>query len=78
MTKFRTVHQLNSNAPADIFGIDPETINIPALTFSLPFQLRKCGVETKLITGHVAPEIDHTLIRNIATAHKWLQMIKTG
>jgi len=35
-------------------------------------------VETKLIIGHVEPEKDHILIRNLTTSHKWLGMIKAS
>ncbi len=53
-------------------------MNEEALTFTLPFQTRKRGVETKLIIGHVEPETDQTLIRNLAKAYKWFGMIKAG
>ena len=61
-----------------LFGMTKADINTEALTIKLAFQTRKRGVETKLIIGHVAAETDSTLIRNLATAHKWLGMIKAG
>jgi hypothetical protein len=69
---------LNPSALTMALYLKGNKFNDDALTFSLPFQTRKRGVETKLIIGHVAPDKDKTLIRNLATAHKWLQMIKTG
>lgn len=69
---------LNAPQLVMLFGMTKADINTEALTIELPFQTRKRGVETKLIIGHVAPETDSTLIRNLATAHKWLGMIKSG
>ncbi|MEH6361244.1 MAG: recombinase family protein [Amylibacter sp.] len=70
--------RLNAQQFGTVFNLEGEAINHEALIFKLPFQTRKRGVETKLIIGHVEPEKDHTLIRNLATAHKWLGMIKAG
>ncbi len=69
---------LNAQHLSALFNLEESSINVEPLTFKLPFQTRKRGVETKLIIGHVEPEKDHTLIRNLATAHKWLGMIKAG
>ena len=43
-----------------------------------PFQMRKRGVETKLIIGDAPTGQDETLIRNIAKAHYWFAQIKSG
>ena len=48
------------------------------LKFEKPFQLRKRGVETKLVLGGVLSEPDITLIRNIVAAQKWLKAIRQG
>ncbi|MFC6637026.1 recombinase family protein [Sulfitobacter sp. JBTF-M27] len=48
------------------------------LTLTTPFQLRKRGVETKLIFAEDPPERDDTLIKNIATAHHWFELIRAG
>lgn len=69
---------LSSTALVDNLDVELGEINSATLSLELPFQTRKRGVETKLIIGHVAPEKDKTLIRNVATAHKWLVLIKTG
>ena len=69
---------LNTLHLGALFNLKGEAINADALTFKLPFQTRKRGVETKLIIGYVEPDKDHTLIRNLATPHKWLGLIKTG
>ncbi len=69
---------LNAQHLGTLFNLKKPSINAEALTFKLPFQTRKRGVETKLIIGHVEPDKDHTLIRNLATSHKWFGMIKAG
>ena len=48
------------------------------LKFEKPFQLRKRGVETKLVLGGVLSEPDITLIRNIVVAQKWFEAIREG
>jgi len=69
---------LNAQHLGTLFNLRESSINVETLTFKLPFQTRKRGVETKLIIGHVEPETDSTLIRNLATSHKWFGMIKAG
>ena len=50
------------------------------LSISAPFQLRKRGVESKLIIGNQEEAIDRDelLIKNIGKAHVWYQKIKRG
>ena len=48
-------------------------INIKA-----PFQIRKRGVETKLIFADAPSSRDEVLIKNIAKAHHWFEQIKSG
>lgn len=48
------------------------------LTIKAPFQIRKRGVETKLIFADVPSQRDETLIKNISKAHHWFEQIKAG
>ena len=48
------------------------------LAIIAPFQLRKRGDETKLIFADAQQERDEVLIKNIAKAHQWNQLIKAG
>ncbi|MFK7879199.1 recombinase family protein [Roseobacter sp.] len=57
-------------------GADEIDEELQAIT--APFQLRKRGVETKLVLGNAASNPDETLIRNIAKAHLWFGQIKAG
>jgi hypothetical protein len=59
-------------------AIDAEYINADALTSRHPFQLRKRGVETRIVMADTPAGQDETLIRNIARAHAWFGRIKAG
>jgi site-specific DNA recombinase len=59
-------------------GIDTKCINAEALASRYPFQLRKRGVETRIILAEAPTGQDETLIRNIARAHAWFERIKAG
>ena len=70
--------RLDADAIVNLLQINPDRLNPDATLISRPFQMRKRGVETKLVIGDKSPELDETLIRNIANAHHWLAMIKSG
>ena len=46
--------------------------------FLAAFQLRRKGVETKIILGGEPPEVDEVLIRNSVKARNWFEAIKRG
>jgi DNA invertase Pin-like site-specific DNA recombinase len=48
------------------------------LSITAPFQLRKRGVETKLVFADTPRDRDDTLIQNIAKAYEWYQQVKAG
>ncbi len=48
------------------------------VTIQAPFQIRKRGVETKLIFADAPRGRDEKLIKNIAKAHHWFEQIKAG
>jgi len=58
--------------------VDPSRIVEELLVITAPFQYRKRGVETKLIIGDAQSEIDTTLLRNIACAHRYFDLIRSG
>jgi len=59
-------------------GVEQTRIAEDRLTLSSPFQHRKRGVETKLIIGNEPDEIDQTLLRNIARAHQYFDLVRSG
>ncbi|MBT3557485.1 MAG: recombinase family protein [Rhodospirillales bacterium] len=72
--------QINLNSPllAEELGVSADTINHDVLTQNFPFQLRKRGVETRLVLTDSPTGIDDTLACNIARAHGWFEQLKTG
>ena len=70
--------RLDASEVAALLGVEPASINDDACQFTAPFQMRKRGVETKLIIGDAPTGQDETLIRNIAKAHHWFAQIKSG
>ncbi len=64
---------------AELFDVKPHCLNPDMLTFASSFQLRKRGVETKLIIGDATKvSVDTVLIRNIALAHAIYENLKSG
>jgi DNA invertase Pin-like site-specific DNA recombinase len=63
---------------ANHLDVDATRIIEDLLLITAPFQHRKRGVETKLIIGDAQPEIDATLLRNIARAHRYFDLVRSG
>ncbi|KRS12717.1 resolvase [Roseovarius atlanticus] len=70
--------RLGAGTLAELLGIDPDDLDRTNLDRSFPFQLRKRGVETKIVLNDAPTGTDDTLIRNIAKAHAWFERIKEG
>lgn len=69
---------LDVAAMVDLLQTEPDRLTPESMNITRPFQMRKRGVETRLIIGNKSPELDEALIRNIAKAHRWFAMIKSG
>ena len=69
---------LCSKAVAVHLSVTPERINSDILVFSSEFQHRKRGVETKLILAGSAAHRDEVLFKNIARAHRYFAMVRSG
>ena len=50
------------------------------VTLTMPFQLRRRGVEAKLIVGNeiAIPTIDPKLVETVQNANRWLKLLTTG
>ena len=70
--------QLKAKAIAEAIDVDVEEIAAEVSAASPPFQLRKRGVETKMILGDDPTTVDEVLVRNIAVANAWFERIKAG
>ena len=69
---------ITAESLSEILTTEPSRINEDLLVLTSPFQLRKRGVETKLIIGTEAPAIDATLLRNIGRAHRYFDLLRSG
>jgi site-specific DNA recombinase len=69
---------LDPDIIATALELDRDALSEDALHHSFPFQLRKRGVETKLIFADSSTGVDEKLVSNIAKAHHWLGQIKAG
>lgn len=69
---------LDTSALTALLQIEPDRLTPGTMNITRPFQMRKRGVETKLIIGDKSAEPDDALIRNIAKAHHWLAMVRSG
>jgi site-specific DNA recombinase len=64
---------------AENLGIHADRIAPDALTIRAPFQLRRRGVEAKVILGGEIPtNVDATLARNVLKARAWFAQLKDG
>lgn len=69
---------LDTGEISNTLSVKKDRIAPNALTITSPFQIRKRGVETKLVLGAASAELDETLIQNLAKAHRWFEQVKSG
>ena len=69
---------LDPSILACLVAVPTDTIKTDRLGSDHPFQLRKRGVETRIIMADQPSARDETLIRNIALAHVWFERIRAG
>ncbi len=69
---------LDATAIAEHLDLPLKRLSPDALLISKPFQLRRRGIETKIILGNAIPEVDQTLIRNIVKAMEWYDAVKNS
>jgi hypothetical protein len=75
----RMTIRLSAQGIAALLEVNPDRLEADGLTLRLPFQSRKRGVETRLILGNTAaPEVDRTLLANIARARAWFERLASG
>lgn len=70
--------RLDAERIGEALGLDPDTFDGKNLEHAVPFQLRKRGVETRLVLADSPTEPDQRLIANIAKAHHRFNQIKAG
>jgi len=74
----RMAVRLKRAALAAQLDLAADLLNPKGLTFDVPWQQRRRGVEQKLIIGDPEPAPDITLVRALAKAHDWVAQLKKG
>lgn len=70
--------RLTADDLADALGIQPDEIDHAVLAIEAPFELRRRGVEGKIVVGAREPEPDRTLLRALSQAHAWTAALREG
>lgn len=60
--------------------LKPECLALPAVTQFVPLQIRRRGVEMRLVLSNKGPsrDPDRTLLKAIARGYKWFQELASG
>lgn len=69
---------LDRNKLASLFEIAPRNLPDSVVNISIPFQMRRRGVETKLVHGYEPPKVDMVLLRRVARGYAWWDEIRRG
>jgi DNA invertase Pin-like site-specific DNA recombinase len=72
------VLELHAAKLANELSLKPEEIDPSALQIQAPFELRRRGVEGKIVAGDRVPEPDRTMLRALARAHIWTAELRRG
>ena len=56
----------------------PNEIDRAVRTIEAPFELRRRGVEGRIVIGDREPQPDHTLLRALSRAHAWAADLRKG
>lgn len=78
LAKGRIDLNLHSAELADELCLKPDEIDPSALQIQAPFELRRRGVEGKIVAGDREPEPDRTLLRALERAHTWTADMRRG
>ncbi|OSQ51371.1 recombinase family protein [Marivita geojedonensis] len=78
ITKNGIVLRLNVDGLAEALGVQPNEIDHAVLAIKAPFELRRRGVEGKIIVGDREPQPDRTLVRALSQAHAWSTDLRNG
>ena len=70
--------RLKSDILDERLAMDTARLRPEHLTIEAPFRIRRRGVETKVVLGDRAPDLDKVLIRNIVKARSWFEALTRG
>lgn len=69
---------LDVEALALQLGLKPEEVDPAVRHIQAPFEVRRRGVEGKIVAGDHEPAPDRTLLRALAQAHAWTTALRNG
>ena len=72
------VLKLKADALAESLEMQTDEIDRSMLTIEAPFELRRRGVEGKIVIGDREPQPDRTLLRALCRAHIWVAELRGG
>jgi len=78
LSKGRIVLELHATELASELGLEPNQIDPSMLQIHAPFELRRRGIEGKIVAGDCEPEPDKTMLRALARAHAWTSALRIG
>jgi len=78
LAKKSIILNLQATELANELGMKPNEIDPSALHIQAPFELRRRGVEGKIVAGDPEPEPDRTMLRALARAHTWTTDLRRG
>jgi len=59
-------------------GIDCSTVESNVFNIRVPWQIKRRGVENKIVIGEEKPGADKTLLKSLAQAHAWVSAMRIG
>ena len=78
LAKGRIVLELNATELAIELDLKTDEIDPSALQIQAPFELRRRGVEGKIVAGDHEPEPDRPMLRALARTHIWTADLRRG
>ncbi|WP_171128214.1 hypothetical protein [Ruegeria sp. HKCCA5014] len=78
ITKNGIVLRLNADGTAEALEMQPNEMDRAVRTIEAPFELRRRGVEGKIVIGDCEPQPDRTLLRALSSAHDWAADLRNG
>lgn len=76
--KHSIVLRLNTDGVAEVLDMQTDEIDHSMLTIEAPFELRRRGVEGKIVIGDREAQPDPTLLRALSRAHDWATDLRNG
>jgi site-specific DNA recombinase len=69
---------LDRHAIASALDVEADDLAAGVLSIASPFQIRRRGVETRIVAGEPHPSPDEVLIRRLAEADRWVTELRGG